>query len=29
MFEINIYKTVKKNAEAIIQVGITSKKIPC
>ena len=29
MFEINIYKTVKKNTEAIIQAGITSKKIPC
>ena len=29
MFKINIYKIVKKNIEAIIQAGITSKKIPC
>ena len=27
MFEINIYKIVKKNIEAIIQAGITSKKM--
>ena len=27
MFEINIYKIVKKNIEAIIQAGTTSKKM--